>query len=139
MLKLQIANLENKTGFDRAGVRIPRYDVRKMAALTKEAPKWIHFGAGNIFRSFLAALVQDSLNKGETDTGLISAESFDSEIIDSIYKPYDNLSLLVKMRAEGSMDKELIASVAESLNAVCSNSADWRRLRELFRKTIWIS
>ncbi|MDR3354359.1 MAG: mannitol dehydrogenase family protein, partial [Synergistaceae bacterium] len=133
MLKLRIANLNKKTDFDRAGIRLPRYDALKMAARTKEAPTWIHFGAGNIFRSFLAALVQDSLNKGETDTGLIAAESFDPEIIDKIYKPYDNLSLLVKMRADGSMEKELIASVAESLNADCSNTEDWYRLNELFQ------
>ena len=134
MLKLQIANLEKKTDFDRAEIRLPLYDVRKTAARTREAPTWIHFGAGNIFRSFLAALVQDSLNRGETDTGLVAAESFDLEIIDRIYKPHDNLSLLVKMRADGSMEKELIASVAESLNADCSNPGDWERLNELFRK-----
>lgn len=134
MLKLKIDELENKAAFENAGIRLPRYDVRRMAARTKEAPTWVHFGAGNIFRSFLAALVQDALNRGASETGLVAAESFDFEIADAIYKPYDNLSLLVKMHADGSLEKELIASVAECLKAAPSYRGDWERLRELFGK-----
>lgn len=135
MLKLQLVDLEkNPAEFESAGIRLPRYDVRKTAERTKEAPTWVHFGAGNIFRSFIASLVQQSLDRGETDTGLIAAESFDFEIPGKIYKSCDNLSLLVRMHADGALEKELIGSVADCIKANSSDREDWDALASVFRK-----
>lgn len=135
MLKLQLVDLErDPAAFESAGMRLPQYDIRATAARTKEAPTWIHFGAGNIFRSFLAALAQKALNRGDTDTGIIAAESYDYEIADRIYKPFDNLSLLVKMSACGELEKELIGSVAACLKADSSHHESWESLSSLFRK-----
>jgi len=134
MLTLRLADLGEKTAFEDAGVRLPRYDVGEVAERTKESPSWIHFGAGNIFRSFLAALVQKALNDGVTNTGLIAAETFDFEIADKIYKPCDNLSLLVKMRADGTLEKELIGSVADCIKADSASREDWEKLSAVFRK-----
>lgn len=48
------------------------------------------------------------MNTGRADTGILSAESFDFQIIDQVYSPYDALSLLVRMRADGSEEREVI-------------------------------
>lgn len=45
------------------------------------------------------------------------AECFDYEIIDKVYAPYDNLSLLVSLCSDGTIGKKVIASVTESLKA----------------------
>ena len=71
------------------------------------------------------------MNTGRADTGILAAESFDFQIIDQVYSPYDALSLLVRMRADGSEEREVIASVAGGLKADCAGP-DWARLTRVF-------
>lgn len=61
------------------------------------------------------------------------AEGFDYEIIDKAYRPYDNLSLLVLLKSDGSIEKRIIASVTESLRADFQFVGDWARLTEVFK------
>ena len=75
----------------------------------------------------------EALNSGKYDRGVIVAESFDYEIIDKAYQPYDNLSLLVCLKSTGEIEKKVIASVTESLKADYSFGADWARLVEIFQ------
>ena len=84
-------------------------------ANTKKKPTWIHFGAGNIFRAFMAVAQQKLLNEKISDTGIIVCEGYDSEIIEKVYRKYDNLTIAVSMKQNGSMDKMVVGSVAESL------------------------
>jgi fructuronate reductase len=93
-----------------AGIKLPDYDVEKITGKTKENPTWLHFGAGNIFRGFIALLQQNLLDKGLSKTGIIAVESYDYEIIEKIYVPYDNLSLLVIMHADGTLEVEVSRS-----------------------------
>lgn len=111
------------------GYALPKYDRKAAVSATQNSPSWIHFGAGNIFRAFPAALCQKLLNAGEYDRGIIVCESFDPEIIETAYRPYDNLSLLVTLKADGSIDKEVIGSVTASC---LTEGEDWGRLREIF-------
>ena len=85
----------------------------------------MHFGAGNIFRAFPAAILQQVLDSGKYDRGVIVAESFDYEIIDKAYRPYDILSLLVCLQSTGTIEKKVIASVTESLKADPQFTDDW--------------
>ena len=55
MLHLNMQGLQDRAAWAQAGIRLPRYDVAAVRARTWEAPVWLHFGAGNIFRGFLAA------------------------------------------------------------------------------------
>ena len=75
MLHLNIQGLRNKSGWQAAHIALPRYDVSAMQERTLRHPVWIHFGAGNIFRAFLAAAQQSLLNAGLTDTGIVAAAS----------------------------------------------------------------
>ena len=123
----------NRAEWEAKGYELPKYDREAMIAKTKENPTWIHFGAGNIFRAFPAAFLDRMLNAGETDRGVIVCEGFDYEIIDKAYRPYDNLSLLAVLKADGTVAKKVIGSVAESLKGDTS-SPDFDRLRDIFRK-----
>lgn len=132
MLELDRKSLGD-SGWQEAGVETPVFNIDEMCRKTVEAPEWIHFGAGNIFRGFIAVLQQELLNEGLAQTGIIAADTFDYEIIDRIYAPCDNLSLLVLMKADGSLEKKIVASVAEALHADSSDEAAWNRLKAIFR------
>lgn len=103
------------------------YDREKMMKRTKEAPVWLHFGAGNIFRAFPCALQEKLLSLGDTDRGIIAAEGFDEEIIEKVYRPFDNEFLLVTLCGNGGVKKQNVGSVAESLTV----SVDRTRLIEI--------
>jgi fructuronate reductase len=114
------------------GYDLPEYDRELVRKNTMENPTWIHFGAGNIFRGFPAAGMQELLNSKNYDKGVIVAEGFDYEIIQKAYKPFDDLSLLVVLKSNGSIEKKVIGSVVESLVADSTDAKNWARLKEIF-------
>jgi fructuronate reductase len=142
-MKLDSVSLKDGAAWAAAGFELPKYDRAAVAAKTKEAPEWVHFGAGNIFRAFPAAVQQTLLDKGLASTGIVVAEGFDYEIVEKAYRPFDDLSALVVLKADGTIQKKIIGSVVESLvvdpsgNASASGAADWAtdwsRLKEIFR------
>ena len=132
MLTLTRSSLKDTAGWQKTGTALPQFDIELMKANTAEAPEWIHFGAGNIFRGFIAPLQQKLLEQNLAKTGIIAADTFDGEIIEKIYKPFDNLALLVTMCADGSLEKSVIASAAEAYQATPQNQAHWARLKAIF-------
>ncbi len=133
-MRLNDKGLENKAPWEKAGYRLPQYNRAKVAAATKENPYWIHFGAGNIFRAFQANVVQNLLNEGVLDRGLIVAEGFDYEIIEKINRPHDDYTLLVTLKADGNVEKTVVGSVVESLMLDSENAKEYARLQEIFKK-----
>ena len=105
-MRLCKQGLENTDQWEKAGYKLPQYDRMAVAKATKENPFWIHFGAGNIFRAFQANVVQNLLNQGELDRGLIAAEGFDYEIVQKMNRPHDDYSILVTLKADGSIEKQ---------------------------------
>ena len=71
-LKLTRDGLKNEKDWQAAGITLPRFDIETMRARTAESPRWVHFGAGNIFRGYIAALAQQLLERGRIDTGIIA-------------------------------------------------------------------
>lgn len=132
-MKLRQEQLDNAQIWEENGFELPKFDRGEMIKNTKENPEWLHFGAGNIFRAFPAAVCQELLNRGILKTGIIAAEGYDYEIIEKSYRKFDDLSVLVTLKADGSLDKKVIGSIAESLCADTSNLKDWNRLKEIFR------
>ena len=92
-MKLNQTTLDQTAFWAGARVKPPAFDCVKMRANTLKAPVWVRFGAGSIFRGYIAALQQRLLNHGLASSGGVAAETFDSGIIDDIYTPCDNLSL----------------------------------------------
>lgn len=115
------------------GYSLPGFDRAAVESATKKEPFWIHFGAGNIFRAFQANVVQNLLNDGVIDRGLVVAEGYDYEIIEKMYRPHDNIGALVTLKANGSVEKTVVGSIMEALAADSENEADWARLLEIFR------
>ena len=131
-MKLTIKGItEEKAAWEAAGISLPGYDIEAIRAKTKEAPQWIHFGAGNIFRGFIAGLADNLMEQGKLDTGVVAAESFDGEIIDKIYDPFDMLTLSVGLKADGNSVKKVTAGIAGSVKADEDHFAE---VMELARK-----
>ncbi len=131
-MKLNISALNDKSAWASAGVRLPQFDVPEVAKRTDESPIWLHFGAGNIFRGFVGSIQQRLLNQGLSDCGIIAADTFDYEIIDKIYKPFDNLTLNVSLNPDGSTDCEILGSVVGALKADCTDESQMSEFRRIF-------
>ena len=122
----------NAAEWEAKGYQLPQFDIKAVREKTYREPTWVHFGGGNIFRAFPAAMLNDALNTGQYDRGVIVSETFDFEVVDKAYAPYDNLSLLVSLQSDGNIEKKVIASVTEALKADYQ-FADWQRLVDIFR------
>ena len=61
-MKLTFEGIKDTAAWQSAGVKLPEYDVQAAAEKAKAHPVWAHFGAGNIFRAFPAALLQRVLD-----------------------------------------------------------------------------
>ena len=131
-MKLTQASLSNATAWESIGVALPQFCREAVRKQTLEAPGWVHFGAGNIFRAFPAAVMQKLLNSGLEKTGIIVAEGFDYEIIDKANKPFDNLSLLVTLKAGGETETTVIGSIVESYKLDTAEAADYAALKAVF-------
>lgn len=114
-MKLTLASLEHKEFFTDNNILVPKFNYKAVASATEQNPCWVHFGAGNIFRGFIARAHQAVLDAELCTSGIVAVETFDTEIIDRIYKPCDNLTLLATMAKDGSLEKSVIASIVESL------------------------
>jgi len=132
-MKLTNEGIKDRKAWEEKGYSLPKYDRNQIIANTKQNPKWIHFGAGNIFRAFQANVVEELLNQGVIDTGLIVAEGYDYEIIEKYNRPHDDLSILATLRADGTVEKKVIGSIVESCILDEENAKEIERLREIFR------
>jgi fructuronate reductase len=131
-MKLTKMSLQDKSAWESAHVALPKFNIDQMCRETAVKPIWVHFGSGNIFRGFIARLQQQLLNEGFSQCGIIAADTFDGEIIDRIYKPHDNLSLYVSLKPDGTSEREVVASVAQSVNATASNPEGMAYLTSVF-------
>ena len=113
-MRLTNTEIMNTAQWEKAGIGLPKFNREAMIAATKENPEWVHFGAGNIFRAFPAALAQNLLEKGLMKTGIVVAEGYDGEIIDKCFTPFDNLCVMVTLKSDGTTEKKVIASIASA-------------------------
>lgn len=132
IMDLNNAGLKASENWTAAGYHIPEYDREAITENTHKNPTWIHFGAGNIFRAYPGNLAQKMIEMGKSDTGIVVAEGFDYEIIEKMYRPHDNLSILVTLKGDGSIEKTVIGSIVESLILDSDNEAEFIRLKEVF-------
>ena len=132
MLHLTREGMKNREEWEKIGVKLPSYDVGAAQDLAKRSPRWVHFGIGNIFRIFIGVIADDLLESGALDRGITCVESFDYDIVDKIYKPFDNLSLSVILNEDGTREYRVVGALAEAVKARSGDARDWARLKEIF-------
>ncbi len=135
-MTLDNTGIKDRLAWEEQGYQLPCFDREKVTAATMENPFWVHFGAGNLFRAFQANVVQRLLNDGVLDRGLVVVEGFDHEIIEKVYTPHDHLSILVTLKADGSVEKTVVGSIVEALalGQGPEHMASFERLKEIFAK-----
>ena len=131
-MKLSKTGILDRKAWEEKGFTLPSYNREEVRENTKKNPRWVHFGAGNIFRAFQANLVERLLNEGELSEGLIVAEGYDYEIIDLYNRPCDDLSILVTLKSSGSIEKKVIGSIVESHKLDENDNEEMKRLEEIF-------
>lgn len=135
-MRLNIENLDDKSFWKNANIEIPKYNISDIRKNTAEKPTWIHFGAGNIFRGFIAAVADTLLNNNIIDAGIIAVDTHstgkddDYDMINKVYKPFDNLTLLASIKNNGDIEKKIIGSIADIMHADFINYYD--ALKKIF-------
>lgn len=133
-MRLDAQGVKDRKSWENAGYKLPEFDRETVLNATRENPFWVHFGAGNIFKAFLANVVQTLLNDGVLNRGLVAAEGFDYEIIEKMNRPHDDYNILVTLKADGTVEKTVIGSIMESLRLDSSNQQEFIRMQEIFKK-----
>ena len=131
-MKLTINGIKNHEPWEKAGITLPGYDVETVSQKAKKEPTWVHFGIGNIFRIFIGGIADGLLETGAMDRGITCVETFDYDVADKIYEPYDNLGLSVILHGDGTREYKVLGSMAEAVKAQSSNLVQWNRLKEIF-------
>ena len=131
-MKLTLQGIKDTEAYRNAGISLPSYDIEAVRKESIENPRWVHFGIGNIFRIFIGGIAEKLLNAGEMRTGIACVETFDFEVVDRIYRPYDNLALSVILHGDGSSDKKVIGALTEAVAARKDDPAARDRLRAIF-------
>ena len=131
-MKLTLEGIRDREGWKKAGIALPGYDVKKVSEKAEKEPVWVHFGIGNIFRIFIGGIADGLLEEGVMDRGITCVETFDYDVVDKIYKPYDNLGLSVILHGDGAREYKVLGSLAEAIKAQSSDPVQWNRLKEIF-------
>ncbi|MCI2020093.1 MAG: mannitol dehydrogenase family protein [Lentilactobacillus buchneri] len=128
MVKITDNYLTDKKAFTDAGIKVPSYDITQKTGATR----WVHFGGGNLFRAFHAAIADRLLESGDLDAGVVVAETHDPDVVEGVYKQYNDRILRVITHEDGKFEKELFASVADSLFFAADHQAEWDKLFKIF-------
>ncbi len=131
-MKLTINGIKNQELWKEAGITLPGYDVEAVSQKAKKEPQLVHFGIGNIFRIFIGGIADGLLETGAMDKGITCVETFDYDVADKIYEPYNNLGLSVILHGDGTREYKVLGSMAEAIKAQSSNLVQWNRLKEIF-------
>ncbi|MBQ0026631.1 MAG: mannitol dehydrogenase family protein [Lachnospiraceae bacterium] len=131
-MKLTVSGIEEKELWEKSGIVLPAYDVKAVREKTLEAPVWAHFGIGNIFRIFIGGIAEKLLNEGAADRGIVCCETFDTDIVDKIYKPFDSLGINVILNGDGRRDISVMGALCDPIKALPGFPEDWTELKRVF-------
>lgn len=131
-MKLTDSGIEHRAEWQAKGYALPAFDRAAMRAKTKESPRWVQFGTGNLFRAFLLHSADRLLAAGTMESGIVAVKGYDPALLEPVFRAHDNLTLLVTLQNNGAHRKEVLGGMAESLSMEVP-SADWERLTQIFQ------
>lgn len=131
-MKLNYDGLKDREAWAAAQVELPDYDPQALSQRTIAHPMWVHFGIGNIFRIFVGGIADSLVRKGLMDRGVTCVETFDYDVVDRIYTPYDNLALAVILNSDGSTQKRVLGVLSEAVKARSADDEAWARMKAIF-------
>lgn len=131
-MKLTMDGIKKCEAWEKAGIVLPGYNVEKASEKAKKEPIWVHFGIGNIFRVFIGSIADGLLEEGGLDRGITCVETFDYDVVEKIYEPYDNLGLNVILHGDGKREYKVLGALAEAVKAQSCDFTQWNRLKEIF-------
>ena len=131
-MKLTYQGIKDTAAWEKAHIELPPYDPEALSKATVEDPRWAHFGIGNIFRIFVGGIADRLVREGLMDRGISCIETFDYDVVDKIYAPYDNLALAVILNADGTVDKRVLGPLSEAVKAQSADIAAWTRMKDIF-------
>lgn len=134
MVKITDDYKAKKEYFAKAGIKVPTYDQAEITKNTLAAPQWVHFGGGNLFRAFHAAIASHLIDAGKLNKGIIVVDTHDSSVISGVYNKFNNRMVRVITKADGSQDRELFASVAKAIYAgpATEDDSGFEALKKIF-------
>ena len=130
-MELTLKGIKETKEWEQAGIKLPSYDVKAVSDKAKQNPRWAHFGIGNIFRIFLGGIADTLIEEGEMNEGITCLETFDFDVVDKIYVPFDNLVLSVTLHKDGQRTKRVLGSLAEAVKLDKSTASE-QRIKEIF-------
>ena len=89
-MKLSLRSIQDTQAWK--GYHLPQYDVAAVAARTQKNPRWLHFGAGNIFRAFPCVVAQRLIENGDMDM-LAQEEGFATKVLPT-FRPEKALNIV---------------------------------------------
>lgn len=124
-MRLTIDGLQDRDAYRGAGIAVPAFDVAAMQAAGRVRPRWLHLGAGNIFRVFLARIADDLIAAGR-HWPIAAVVTTDPTGFDARLGAHDLLTLSVTLNPDGARDSRAIAGLSEAL--ATRREADLARL-----------
>lgn len=132
-MKLTLDGIKDRAAWEAAGIALPDYDPAVLQEAAARDPRWVHMGVGNIFRLFIGGIANQLISQGDLSAGITCVETFDEEIVDKIYRPFDNLVLAVTLHNDGTREKKVLGSLGEAVKGDPGLPEEWKRLKEIFR------
>ncbi|NLZ67229.1 MAG: mannitol dehydrogenase family protein [Clostridiaceae bacterium] len=131
-LYLNLKALDDRESWESQGIKLPSYSISEVRERTIKSPRWLHFGAGNLFKVYLARIHDELLERGFTDSGVIVAANRNVEVFKARLSAVDNLILVVGLRSDAQLDLRVVGCISDVLAAIPSTS-DWERISQVFR------
>ena len=124
---------KNSEAWEKAGITLPGYDVEAVSEKAKRRTWCGYISESEIFSVYLSVVLLTAFwKKGVLNRGITCIETFDYDVVDKIYDPYDNLGLSVILHGDGTREYKVIGALAEAVKAQSSDPAHWNRLKEIF-------
>ena len=132
-MKLTMDGIRDREPWEKAGIVLPGYDVE---TVSREGPRRNRSGYILVSATFSGFLSGESptvsWKTALMDRGITCVETFDYDVVDKIYRPYDNLGLSVILHGDGTREYKVLGSLAEAVKAQSSDPEQWNRLKEIF-------